>query len=78
MAIEIIFESREALEDGSLERVEKHFSTEQEEVKNIVPEEDKVGIHLKGETLLVPWSRVFNVRLDLDPETVQNLEKDQE
>lgn len=76
MAIELIYETRELGEDGELEKVEKHVSTSQEEVKNIMPEEEKVGLHLEGETVLIPWSQVIELSIDLDPETVQKMEQE--
>lgn len=74
MAIEMIYESRE-LQDGELEEIERHFSTDQEGVKEIIPEDDKVALHLEGETLFIPWNRIFELSIDLDPETVQELEQ---
>lgn len=52
-----------------------HYNTEQEAVKEIIPQENKVAIHLEGETIMIPFSRVLELRVDLDPETVKQVEQ---
>lgn len=74
MAISIVYDAKELTEDGEFQEVTRSFSTEDEGVEQIVPEENKVGIHLSGQTVLVPFQRVHELRIDLDQETVQQLE----
>ena len=76
MAVEIVYDAKELQDNGEFDKVTRHFSTEQEGVENIVPEEEKVGIHLSGESVLIPFRRVHELRIDLDPETVEKIEEE--
>lgn len=75
MAIEITYEAKELDEEGEWQKVTRQFSTEDPKVENIIPKEKKVGIHLNGQTLLVPFTRIYELSIDLDEETVQKMEK---
>ena len=76
MAISVIYEAKELTDEGELVEKSRRFSTDDEEVENIVPEERKVGIHLKNESLIIPFVRVHELRIDLDKETVEDLEEE--
>lgn len=75
MAIEITYQAKELDEDGNWQKVTRQFSTEEPKVENIIPQEEKVGIHLDGQTLLVPFARIYELSIDLDEETVKKMEK---
>lgn len=85
MAIDLKWETKEpgyttktdsGIEAGKdWDKVQKHVNTEMDEVKQIIPQEEKVAVHLKGETLMIPFRRVLELRVDLDPETVKQVEK---
>lgn len=75
MAIEVVYEAKEIDGDGEWQKVTRQFSTEDEKVENIIPQEEKVGIHLDGQTLLVPFVRIYELSIDLDEETVKKMEK---
>jgi len=84
MAIDLKYETKKKRKlpnpgdaDPTLEwtETERHFNTEQEGVKEIIPQENKVAIHLEGETIMIPFSRVLELRVDLDPETVEKVEQ---
>lgn len=77
--ISIIYESKELdPENGEWNQLTRKFTTAQEDVNNIVPEGDKVGIHLSGNTILVPFNRVYELSIDLDEETVEQVAGGQE
>jgi len=78
MAIEITYEAKELDKEGDWKQVTRQFSTEDPKVENIIPKEEKVGIHLDGQTLLVPFARIYELSIDLDEETVQKMEKAKE
>lgn len=84
MAIDLTYETKEKVdwpnpgdEDPDTEWVEKqkHFNTEMKKVKQIIPQEEKVAVHLEGETIMIPFTRVLELRVDLDPETVKQVEQ---
>jgi len=77
--ISITYEARELdpQTDQWLEKT-RHFTTEMEEVKQIVPQDNKVGIHLSGTTLMIPFNRIYQLEIELDEETVNQLEGGQE
>jgi len=81
MAIDLKYETKEKVkadpEGTKVDWVKKqrHFNTDQEGVKEIIPQENKVAIHLEGETIMIPFSRVLELRVDLDPETVKQVEQ---
>lgn len=85
MAIDLKWETKEpgatkkqdsGIETGTTwDKVQKHVNTEMEEVKQIIPQEEKVAVHLEGETLMIPFRRVLELRVDLDPETVKQVEQ---
>lgn len=78
MAIEITYEAKEIDEDGEWNQVTRTFSTSEPKVENIIPKENKVAIHIEGQTVLVPFARIYELSIDLDEETVQKMEKSKE
>lgn len=73
MAVELVYESRE-LQNGQFRNVSRRFSTEMDDVEEIVPNDDRVVVHANTETLVIPFNRVFELAVDLDEETVSDLE----
>lgn len=72
--ISITYEAKELdPETGEWVQRTRKFSTDQEDVEQIVPQDNKVGIHLAGSTLLVPFNRIYELSIDLDEETVDQV-----
>ena len=77
--IRVLYEAKE-LDPEKEEWIEttREFKDTQEDVEQIVPQDNKVGIHLTGTTLLVPFNRVYELEIELDEETVQKVSGGQE
>ena len=72
--IRILYEAKELdPESGKWNQKIREFKDTQEDVEQIVPQENKVGIHLTGTTLLVPFNRVYELEIELDEETVNQV-----
>jgi hypothetical protein len=74
MAIDLTYKTEEK-QDKEWQKVNRHFNTEMDAVKQIIPQEEKVAVHLEGETIMIPFRRVLELRVDLDPETVKQVEQ---
>lgn len=72
--IRILYEAKELdPETGEYNQRVREFKDTQEDVEQIVPQDNKVGIHLTGTTLLVPFNRVYELEIELDEETVDQV-----
>lgn len=74
MAVTITYEAKELTENGEMKKQDKKYTTSQEEVKSINPMENKVAIHLEEQTLLIPFGRIYELKIDLDQQTIQQME----
>jgi len=74
MAIDLTYQTK-VKQDGEWTETQRHYNTQMDEVKQIVPQEEKVAVHLEGETVMIPFRRVLELRVDLDPETVKQVEQ---
>ncbi len=75
MAVEILYEAREIGENGDYRAVSRRFSTDMEAIQEIRPEEDQVVIHSESQTILVPFDRVYELKIDRDRETVEEIKQ---
>lgn len=72
--IRVLYEAKELdPESGEWNQRIREFKDTQEDVEQIVPQDNKVGIHLTGTTLLVPFNRVYELEIELDEETVDQV-----